>query len=156
MAKEKEKSTTPRIRNKKAWHNYEILDKFEAGISLQGSEVKSLRAGNAELNGSYAKIVRGECYLIGSKIEQYQQADYNNHKPDRDRKLLLHKQEINRIISKIDQKGYALIPLALYFNSRGLVKVEIDLARGKKLYDKRDTLRQKDQARDLQRSIRNW
>ncbi|MFI4912066.1 MAG: SsrA-binding protein SmpB [Sedimentisphaeraceae bacterium JB056] len=156
MAKENDKKSWPRIKNKKAWHNYEILDKFEAGISLQGSEVKSLRLGNADLNASYAKIMRNECYLVGCKIEQYKQASYNNHITDRDRKLLLHSAQIRKLISKLDQRGYALIPLALYFNDRGLVKVELALARGKKLYDKRDTLRKKDQARDLQRSLKNW
>jgi SsrA-binding protein len=156
MAKDDNKSKWPRIRNKKAWHNYEILDKFEAGISLVGSEVKSLRAGHADLNGSYARIIRNECYLIGCKIEQYKQASYNNHVTDRDRKLLLHAKEIRKLLSKLEQRGFSLVPLAIYFNDRGLAKVELALARGKKLFDKRDTLRKKDQARDLQRSLKNW
>lgn len=156
MANENEKKKWPRIRNKKAFHNYEIVNKFEAGISLKGSEVKSLRMGNAELNGSYARIIRNECYLIGCKIEQYKQASYNNHVTDRSRKLLLHSKEISKLIVKVEQKGYSLIPLALYFNERGLVKVELGLAKGKKLFDKRDTLKKKDQARDLQRSLKNW
>jgi SsrA-binding protein len=154
MAKEDNKKNQPRIKNKKAWHNYEILDKFEAGIALQGSEVKSLRMGNADLSSTYAKIVRGECYLVGCKIEQYKQASYNNHIVDRDRKLLLHSKEIRKLQAKLDQRGYSLVPLAIYFNDRGLAKVELALARGKKLFDKRDTLRKKDQARDLQRSLK--
>lgn len=156
MAKEKDKKNLPRIKNKKAWHNYEIIDKYEAGISLVGSEVKSLRLGNADLNASYVKIIGGQCYMVGSKIEQYKQASYNNHQPDRDRKLLLHKAQIRKLTGKLEQRGFSLIPLTIYFNDRGLAKVEIALARGKKLYDKRESLREKDQARDLQRATNKW
>ena len=156
MAKENDKKSTPRIKNKKAYFNYEIIDKFEVGIALMGSEVKSLRAGHADLSASYAKIVRNECYLVGCKIELYKEASYNNHIPERDRKLLLHKAEIRKLITKLDQRGFSLVPLTLYFNDRGIVKVEMALAKGKKLFDKRDTIREKDQTRDMQRIRKSW
>ncbi len=156
MAKENDKKRQPRIKNKKAWFNYDIIDKFEAGIALQGSEVKSLRAGHAELNGAYAKIIAEQCYLVGAKIEPYKEASYNNHAPERERKLLLHKAEIRKLVVKLDQRGFSLVPLTLYFNDRGIVKVEMALAKGKKLFDKRDSIKEKDQARDMQRIRKNW
>lgn len=156
MAKENDKKHTPRIKNKKAWFNYEIIDKFEAGIALVGSEVKSLRAGHADLSAAYAKIVRSECYLVGCKIEQYKEASYNNHNPERDRKLLLHKAEIRKLVIKLEQRGFSLVPLTLYFNDRGIAKVEMALAKGKKMFDKRDSIKEKDMSRDMQRIRKNW
>ncbi|MGE4286185.1 MAG: SsrA-binding protein SmpB [Phycisphaerae bacterium] len=151
MAKKETKPATPRIKNKKAWHDFEILETVEAGIELRGSEVKSLRLGRADIKGAYCRIIGGECLLIGSKIELYKEASYNNHEPDRNRKLLLHKAQIKKILAKLDQKGYSLVPLAMYFNDRGYAKVEIALARGKKLYDKRDTIKNRDMQRDMER-----
>lgn len=158
MAKKKDKktNTTPQIRNKKAYHDYEFVEKVEAGISLTGSEVKSLRLGNADLNGSYARIKYNECFLVGAKIEQYKEATYNNHEPGRDRKLLLHRAQIQKLIIKLDQRGYTLVPLRIYFNNRGLAKVELALARGKRQHDKRDSIKQRDQQRDLERSMKSY
>lgn len=150
------KNNTARVRNKKARHNYEIINTFEAGISLQGSEVKSLRMGSADLNGTYARIINNECFLIGCKIEPYKEAGSRNHITDRNRKLLLHSAQIRKLKSKLDQRGFSLVPLSLYFNDRGLVKVELALARGKRLYDKREALRKKDQKRELERSAKRW
>lgn len=158
MAKKKEekKNNSPQIRNKKAFHDYVILEKVEAGLSLTGSEVKSLRLGNADLNGAYAKIVRNECLLVGAKIEQYKEATYNNHETTRDRKLLLHRSQIKKLTVKLDQRGFTLVPLRIYFNSRGLAKLEIALARGKQTHDKRASIRDKDQKRDLDRSMKSY
>lgn len=158
MAKKKQetKTTTPQIKNKKAYHDYEIVEKIEAGISLQGSEVKSLRLANADLNGAYARIVDNECYLIGSKIEPYKEATYNNHEPGRKRKLLLHRAQIKKLLIKLEQRGYTLVPLRIYFNNRGLAKLELALARGKRQHDKRATIQQKDMKRDLQRSMKSY
>jgi SsrA-binding protein len=136
--------------NKKAFHNYEILETFEAGLILLGTEVKSLRQGRANLKDSYAKIRRNEIYLHGFHISPYTHASYDNHEPERVRKLLLHKYEIHRLFGKIQEKGFALIPLKIYFN-KGKAKVELALARGKKLYDKRESLKRKEEARELDR-----
>ena len=151
MANKDDKKNWPRIRNKKAWHDFEILETIEAGIALVGSEVKSLRLGHAELAGAYARIINNECILVGSKIELYKEASYNNHDPERNRKLLLHRAQIKKLLSKLEQKGYSLIPLALYFNDRGIAKLELGLARGKKMYDKRATIKDRDVKRDMER-----
>jgi len=141
----------PEIRNKKAYFNYEILDKVEAGIELQGTEVKSLRAGTARLKDSYARIKDGEVWLYHAHISQYGPAAKFNHDPERPRKLLLHKMEIKRLSSKVREKGFTLLPLKIYFNSRGLAKVTLGLGRGKRKYDKRDAIRKRDQRRDMER-----
>ena len=109
--------------NKKAYRNFEFIDKFEAGLSLAGSEVKSLRDGAADLSGSYARIQDDECWLVGASISQYQQAGDHQHEPTRKRKLLLHKTEIYRIRIKLEQRGFTLAPLRIYFNNRGLAKI---------------------------------
>ena len=159
MAKNKEKTqkdqkpSTPMIKHKKAYHDYELIEKVEAGMVLTGSEVKSLRLGHGDLNASYARIRNGECYLIGSKIDSYDQASYNNHDPLRDRKLLLHKRQISKLITKLDQRGFTLVPLRIYF-TRGLVKIELAIGRGKKQFDKRQTLQDKQQVRDLARELK--
>ena len=140
--------------NKKAYFNFELVDKFEAGISLLGSEVKSLRAGAADLNGSYARITGGQCWLVGASIAQYEQAGIYNHEPLRKRKLLLHKAEIMKITGKLDQRGFTLVPLRIYFNSRGLAKVQLGLARGKRQYDKRKTITERTQKRDIDRELK--
>jgi SsrA-binding protein len=136
--------------NKKAYHDYEILEKIEAGLVLLGTEVKSLRQGKANLKDSYAKIKRSEVFLYGFHISAYSHASYDNHEPERVRKLLLHKYEIQRLLGKTQEKGFSLIPLKVYFN-KGKAKVELGLARGKKLYDKRESLKRKEEARELER-----
>jgi SsrA-binding protein len=136
--------------NKKAYHDYEILEKIEAGLILLGTEVKSLRQGKANLKDSYAKIKRSEVFLYGFHISAYSHASYDNHEPERVRKLLLHKYEIQRLLGKTQEKGFSLIPLRVYF-SKGKAKVELGLARGKKLYDKRESLKRKEEARELER-----
>lgn len=136
--------------NKKAHHDFEILETFEAGIVLLGSEVKSLREGRANLKDSHAKIKRGEVFLYGVHISPYSSASYNNHEPERVRKLLLHRREIKRLLGKTQERGLTLVPLKMYFK-QGKVKVELALARGKKDYDKRETLKRKQEARDMDR-----
>ncbi|MDQ1238982.1 MAG: SsrA-binding protein [Thermodesulfobacteriota bacterium] len=137
-------------KNKKAYFNFELGDTFEAGLVLLGSEVKSLRAGKANLGDSYAKFRRGELYLIDAHISPYTQANRENHDPLRERKLLLHKHELKRLFGKITEKGFSLVPLKLYLRG-GKVKVELALARGKKTYDKREAIRKKDQRREMER-----
>ena len=144
------------IRNKKAWHNFEILEKVEAGISLLGTEVKSLRNGAGDLEGAYARITNNECWLVGCKIAQYAQAGVNNHEPMRKRKLLLHKNQIHKITTKLEQRGFSLVPLKIYFNARGLAKVELGLATGKKMYDKRQSLKDKQTKKEIDRSTKRY
>ena len=139
--------------NKKAYHNFELVEKFEAGMSLQGSEVKSLRNGQADLSGSYARIIGDECWLVGASINQYDQAGIYNHEPVHNRKLLLHKIQIRKIKTKLDQRGFTFVPLRIYFNSRGLAKIELALAQGKKQYDKRASITERQQKRDLDRDM---
>jgi SsrA-binding protein len=137
-------------RNRKARFNYLIEDTFEAGIRLLGSEVKSLRAGRANLSDAYAKIVNLEMFLVDLHISPYEQANRENHDPLRPRKLLLHKKEIRKLVGKVAERGFSLIPLQLYFR-KGKVKVELGLGRGKKSYDKREAIRKKDQRREMER-----
>lgn len=139
--------------NKKAKHDYFIDDILEAGIVLLGTEVKSLREGRVNLKDSYAKVKNGEVFLYGCHISPYPHASYNNHEPERVRKLLLHKREIKRLIGKTREKGYSLIPLRLYFRG-GKVKVELALARGKKKHDKREAIKRREEARELRRIMR--
>lgn len=136
--------------NKKAYHDYEILETFEAGMVLLGTEVKSLRDGRANLKDSYAKVKKGEVFLYGLHISPYTHATYDNHDPERVRKLLLHNFEIKRMLGKTQEKGFALIPLKIYF-SKGLAKVELALARGKKDYDKRESIKKKEERREMER-----
>ena len=145
---------TPQIKNKKARFNFEILEQAEAGISLTGSEVKSLRSGKASLEEAFAVIRDGEAFLRDCNISPYPQAGYAQHKPTRERKLLLHKREIRKLFNKVTQKGLTLIPLKLYFNDRGIVKILIGLARGKKLHDKRQDLKKRDDQRAMARALR--
>lgn len=142
--------------NKKAYFNFELIDKFEAGLSLVGSEVKSLRAGQADLSGSYARIQGEECWLVGANISIYEQAGIHNHEPTRKRKLLLHKAEIRKLKAKLDQRGFTFVPLRIYFNSRGLAKIELALARGKRQYDKRKSISDREQKRDLDRNMKKY
>ena len=158
MAKgeKKSKQHSPQTLNKKAFFNYEILEKVEAGIVLTGTEVKSLRDGGGDLDGSYARITNGECWLIASKIAPYAQASITNHPQIRDRKLLLHNRQIAKLISKSEQAGCTLIPLKIYFNDRGLAKVELAVARGKRQYDKRDAITKREQKKDIDRSTKKY
>ena len=134
--------------NKKAFHDFFIEEKLEAGMALPGTEVKSLRMGTANLNDSVALVRNGEAFLNNLHISPYDFGNRENHDPDRMRKLLLHKNEITRLFSKIREQGYSLVPLRLYFKN-GMVKVEMGLAKGKKLYDKREDLKKKDQKREM-------
>ena len=140
-------------RNKKARHSYFVDDTYEAGIILMGSEVKSLREGKIALTDAYARFVAGELWLMKAHISPYKQASRDNHEPERDRKLLMHKRELRRLQSKVQEAGYTLIPLSLYFKE-GKVKVEIGLCRGKKLHDKRESMRKQDDAREMDRARR--
>jgi SsrA-binding protein len=153
LAKDK---PTPAAVNKKAYHDFELVEKFEAGIELRGSEVKSLRAAPADLTGSYARIQDGECWLVGAKIAPYAMARDGGHDPTRRRKLLLHKTELHRIWTKLEQRGFTLVPLRMYFSQRGLAKVELALAHGKRQYDKRKTITERAQKRDLDRSMKKY
>ena len=141
--------------NRKAFHDYEIVETVEAGLVLVGTEVKSLRDGRANLKDSYARIKRGEAFLYGLHISAYTHAYYDNHDPERVRKLLLHCQEIKRLLGKTQEKGFALIPLKIYFKE-GKAKVEIALARGKKAYDKRESLKRKEETRELDRARKRY
>jgi SsrA-binding protein len=140
--------------NKKAFHDYFIEEKLEAGMVLSGTEVKSLRMGKANLNDSFALVRSGEAFLNNLHISPYDFGNRENHDPDRMRKLLLHKKEITRLFSKIREQGYSLVPLRLYFKN-GMVKVEMGLAKGKKLYDKREDLKRKDQKREMAQALKS-
>jgi SsrA-binding protein len=140
-------------RNKKAFFNYEIIEKFEAGLVLVGSEVKSIRDGKVTIHEAYARVKNGEAWLIGMDIGLYPQAGpYQNHEPRRSRKLLLHKREINRLIAKTREKGLTLVPLSLYFKE-GLAKVQLGLGRGKREFDKRATIKDREAKRDIRRRM---
>ena len=139
--------------NKKAYHDYFIEEKFEAGMVLRGTEVKSLRNGKANLNDSFALIKNGEAFLHNLHISPYDYGNRENHDPDRMRKLLLHKNEIVKLYAKIREQGYSFIPLRIYFKD-GLVKVELGMAKGKKLYDKREDMKEKDHKRDMAQALK--
>jgi len=138
--------------NRKARHDYLIEDTIEAGLVLTGSEIKSIRAGQVNLRDSYATIRDGEVWLVNTHIAPYKQASFQNHEPRRERKLLLHRREINRLTGKLQEKGLTLVPLQLYLKS-SRAKVELGLARGKKLYDKRQSLRERDDRRQIERAM---
>ena len=140
--------------NRKAYHEFQIIETFEAGLELLGSEVKSLREGKASLNESYVLIKKGQAWLTGTHISTYSHTGFSGHDPSRNRRLLLHKNEILKIGQKLAEKGLTAVPLKLYFNKRGWLKVEIGLAKGKKLYDKRETKKRKDIERDIQRELK--
>ena len=140
--------------NKKAWHDYFVDEKYEAGIALYGTEVKSVRAGAVNLKDSYCSIKNGEIFVVGMHISPYEKGNIFNREPLRDKKLLMHKREIMKLGGLVTQKGYTLVPLSLYFSGKN-VKVEIGLCRGKKLYDKRDALAQKQAGREMDRRMRD-
>ena len=140
------------IKNKKVYYEYFIIEEFEAGVMLVGTEVKSIRAGRANLSDAYCLFFQGELLLRSAYIAEYKFGNINNHEERRDRKLLLHKQELKKIRRRAEEKGFSIVPIALFVNERGLVKVQIGLAKGKKSYDKRNTIKEKDQKRDLDRA----
>ena len=141
--------------NKKAYHDYFIEETFETGIELTGTEVKSLRENKASLRESFATITNAEVWMHGVHVAPYSHGNRSNVEPDRKRKLLLHKKEIRYLIGKTKERGYTLVPLSMYFSPTNKVKVELGLARGKKTYDKRDAIAERDQKRDLERALRN-
>jgi len=143
-------------KNKKAFFNYEILEKYEAGISLLGSEVKSIREGRISLKESYAEIKRGEIFLINCHINPYEAANRFNHDPLREKKLLLHRREIKRLTGKVKEKGLTLIPTKVFISNQGNVKVEISLGKGKKAYQKREAIRERDRDREMRAELKNW
>ncbi len=149
-----EKSKKYIVVNRKAKHDYFILETYEAGIALTGTEVKSLREGKVSIVDSYADIERGELWLFDLHISPYEKGNIYNHNPKRPRKLLLHKDEIIHLIGKVKEKGLTLIPLSIYFNERGWAKVELGLAKGKRLYDKRRDLAEKAERRELERAYK--
>jgi SsrA-binding protein len=147
--------SNPIATNRKAYRDYEVLESLECGIELKGSEVKSLRAAKINLNDSFARFEGPEIFLYNAHISHYAQASYLNVDPDRHRKLLLHKKQLQRINGKLTQKGLTLIPLKIYFNDRGFAKVELALCKGKKLYDKREDVKRRETDKLLRRVIKD-
>jgi SsrA-binding protein len=154
MTKDKDSTEKVVATNRKAFHDYFIEEKFEAGIVLQGTEVKSLREGRVNLQDSYASVREGEMFLHNCHVSPYSHGNIMNHDPTRVRKLLLHKTEINKLLGKTQQKGLTLIPLRIYFSKRGHAKVELGLAKGKKLYDRRESIKAREAGREVQRAIK--
>ena len=154
MTKNKDSTEKVVATNRKAFHDYFIEDKFEAGIVLQGTEVKSLREGRVNLQDSFASVREGEMFLHNCHVSPYSHGNIMNHDPTRVRKLLLHKTEINKLLGKTQQKGLTLIPLRIYFSKRGHAKVELGLAKGKKLYDRRESIKAREAGREVQRAIK--
>ncbi len=142
------------IKNRSAYFEYYIDDKYVAGIALLGTEVKSLRTGRASFNDSYCLFQKGELWIKSLHIAEYSHGTVNNHDPVRDRKLLLTKRELKKLDAKIKEKGYTIIPLRIFFTDKNLAKLEIGLAKGKKLHDKRETIKQRDTERELKRYIK--
>lgn len=154
MGKEKDKGEKVVATNRKAFHDYHIEDRFEAGIVLRGTEVKSLREGLVNLRDSYASVDRGEVILHNCHINPYSHGNILNHEPLRPRKLLLNRKEINKLIGQTQQKGLTLIPLRIYFTPRGHAKVELALAKGKKQYDRRETIKEREAGREVERAMK--
>ena len=144
------------ITNRKAKFEYELLDIYTAGIQLQGTEIKSLREGNANLTESYCYIQNGEAWITGMYISEYDHGSYMNHEPKRLRKLLLNKKEINKVTIALQDVGITIVPLKLYITEKGWAKIEIALAKGKKLHDKREDLKQKDDKRQIDRALKDF
>lgn len=150
-----EKKQTSRVvaQNKKAYHEYFVEEKYEAGISLFGTEVKSIRAGAVNLKDAYCSFKNGELYVLGMHISPYEKGNIFNREPLRERKLLMHRRELNKLFGVVSQKGLTLVPLSLYFSGKN-VKVEVGLCRGKKLYDKRDVAAEKQASREMDRRMK--
>lgn len=140
--------------NKKAFHDYELIERFEAGIALKGTEVKSCKAGKVNLRDAYVRIKDNEALLLNMSISHYEQGNIMNHEPTRTRKLLLHRKEINKLIGKTQEKGFTIVPLKIYL-VRNLVKIEIALAKGKQSHDKRNSIKEKDLKREISRDFKN-
>ena len=152
MAKDKHRfSNDIQIRNRKAGYEFEFIEKFEAGLILKGTEIKSIREGNASIQEAYCFLRDDEAFIKGMNISPYTQASFQTHERARERKLLLKKKEISKLKSKTEEKGLTIVPLRIFINTRGFAKLEIALAKGKKIYDKRESIKQKDQKRELQR-----
>ena len=149
---EEKRNTTPAVDNRRARHEFHILESMEAGIALTGTEIKSIRQGGISLNEAYARMRDGEMWLLGMHVPPYKQGSFSNVDPNRPRKLLLHKEQIARLASRAAEKGLTLVPLRLYF-TRGKVKIEIGLAKGKKLWDKREATAKRDVERELARHV---
>ena len=146
---------TSYTKNKKAYHDYEILEDFEAGIVLNGDEVKSIKAGNCNLKGGYIDVLNGQAYLNEIHVSPYPNSCFKNTDPSRKRKLTLHKKEISKIDREVSQSGVTAVPLELY-SKKGLIKLRFGICRGKKLYDKRETLKRKDQDMEVRRQLKNY
>lgn len=143
------------IKNKTAYHQYQILETFEAGLALKGTEVKSLREGRVNIKESYCRFMEGELFLVGANISPYSHARFFNHDPDRHRKLLLHRRELRKLHAKVKEKGLTIVPIMLYFNEKGLAKMQIGLGRGKHIYDKREDLKKKTIQREVERTLQS-
>lgn len=141
------------IQNKKASFNYTILEKYTAGIQLLGTEVKSIKDNKASISEAYCLFTKGELYIVGMHISEYAKIKYTNHEPLRDKKLLLTKKELNKLSKSIKEKGLTLIPLSIFISEKGFIKVEIGLAKGKKTHDKRESIKEKDLKRELEKNI---
>lgn len=158
MAKQTKQTSEPTSKdvavNRRAWHDYDIVERIDAGIALTGSEIKSVRAGKVSLQEAYARPDKGEVWLIGAHIAEYGPASYNGHDPRRTRRLLLHRAQIRDIEREVEAKGLTLVPLKMFLNKRGLAKVELGLARGRKTYDKRAAIARRDADREVERALR--
>ena len=155
MGKENDSFAKVVVTNRKAYHDYFIEEKFEAGILLQGTEVKSIREGRVNLQDSYASVKGGEAFLHHCHISLYSHGNIMNHEPLRTRKLLLHRKEINKLLGKTQQQGLTLIPLRIYFSKRGLAKVELGLAKGKKQHDRRESIKNREASREVERAMKD-
>lgn len=153
---EKKSNNNVTIKNKRAEHEYFLMDRLTAGIVLTGTEIKSIRNGKASLADSYCSFKDTELFVIGMHIAEYDKGTYNNHDPKRDRKLLLNARELRKLKTKVQEKGLTIIPVVLYINEKGLAKLDIALARGKHYYDKRETLKSKDSKRDIEKQLKDY
>jgi SsrA-binding protein len=142
-----------KIKNRKAYFEYFISDKFIAGLVLTGTEIKSIREGKVSLDESYCSFINQELYVVNMHIAEYKFGTYNNHEPKRERKLLLNARELRKLTNKVKEKGFTIIPTLLFINEKGLAKLEIGLAKGKKLYDKRESIKTKDTKRHIERNL---
>ncbi len=153
---EKKNNTTINIKNKRAEHEYFLMERLTAGIVLTGTEIKSIRNGKASLADSYCSFKGDELFVVGMHIAEYDKGTYNNHDPKRDRKLLLTARELRKLKNKVQEKGLTIIPVVLFINEKGLAKLDIALARGKHYYDKRETLKTKDSKRDIEKQLKGF
>ena len=155
MTRRSEGETKQVAANRKALHDYAIEDTYEAGVALTGTEIKSVRAGRVNLRDGYVQIKNGEAWLLNVHISPYDFGNRENHEPRRERRLLLHRREIRKLQSKVAERGWTIVPLRVYLKE-GRAKIEVALARGKRLYDKRDAVAERDMDRDLQRAVKDW